>query len=43
MADYDWAWPKRIDRDAVEAALRLEFMEGARNVVIVAPQGSARR
>lgn len=39
MADYDWAWPKRIDRDAVEAALRLEFMEGARNVVIVAPQG----
>lgn len=39
MADYDWAWPKRIDKDAVEAALRLEFMEGARNVVIVAPQG----
>jgi DNA replication protein DnaC len=39
MADYDWAWPKRIDRDAVEAALRLEFMEDARNVVIVAPQG----
>jgi len=39
MADYDWSWPKRIDKDAVEAALRLEFMEGARNIVIVAPQG----
>lgn len=39
MADYDWHWPKRIDRDAVESALRLEFLEGGRNIVLVAPQG----
>ena len=39
MADYDWGWPKKIDREAVESALRLDFLEGARNVVIVAPQG----
>jgi len=39
MADYDWAWPKQIDREAVESALRLDFMQSARNVVIVAPQG----
>ena len=39
MADFDWSWPKRIDKDAVESALRLDFLEGARNVVIVAPQG----
>lgn len=39
MADYDWGWPKRIDREAVESALQLDFMEGSRNVVIVAPQG----
>ena len=26
MADFDWAWPKRIDRAAVEAALRLDFL-----------------
>ncbi len=39
MADFDWAWPKRIDREAVESALRLDFLESARNVVIVAPQG----
>ena len=39
MADFDWAWPKKIDRDAVEATLRLEFLEGARNVVLAAPQG----
>jgi DNA replication protein DnaC len=39
MADFDWAWPKRIDRDAVEAALHLEFLDKAYNVVLVAPQG----
>ena len=39
IADFDWAWPKRIDRPAVEAALRLEFLDGAGNVVLVAPQG----
>ena len=39
MADFDWAWPKRIDRAAVEAALRLDFLADARNVVLVAPQG----
>ncbi len=39
IKDFDWAWPKRIDRDRVEAALRLEFLEEARNVVLIAPQG----
>jgi DNA replication protein DnaC len=39
MADFDWAWPKQIDRAAVEAALRLDFLDGARNVVLIAPQG----
>lgn len=39
MADFDWSWPTRIDRDRVEAALRLGFLEEARNIVLVAPQG----
>ena len=39
IADYEWDWPKRIDRDALEAALRLEFLDGGRNIVLVAPQG----
>ncbi len=39
MADFDWNWPKAIDRDAVEAALRLDFLEKAHNVVLVANQG----
>ena len=39
MSEFDWAWPKRIDRAAVEAVLRLDFLADARNVVLVAPQG----
>lgn len=39
MADFDWAWPSRIDRDRVEAALRLDFLDESRNIVLVAPQG----
>jgi len=39
IADFDWSWPGRIDRAAVEAALRLDFVDQARNLVLVAPQG----
>ncbi len=39
MSDFDWAWPKRLDRSAVDAALRLEFLAEARNILLVAPQG----
>jgi DNA replication protein DnaC len=39
VANYEWDWPKRIDRDAIESALRLEFLDAARNIVLVAPQG----
>jgi DNA replication protein DnaC len=39
ISDFDWNWPKSIDRAAVESALRLEFLPDARNIVLVAPQG----
>lgn len=39
MADFDWNWPKKIDRPIVESALRIDFIESARNIVLVAPQG----
>lgn len=42
MADFDWAWPKRVDPDAVEAALRLAFLAEARNIVLIANQGLAK-
>ncbi len=39
MADFDWTWPTEIDRALVESLLGLDFLEGARNVVLVAPGG----
>ena len=39
MADFVWDWPGRIDRPAIEAALHLDFLEAARNVILVAPNG----
>ncbi|MDC3962078.1 IS21-like element helper ATPase IstB [Polyangium jinanense] len=39
MTDFDWDWPTRIDRELVEAALRLEFIEQSKNVVLVASHG----
>ena len=39
MDDFDWNWPTKIDRPTVEACLSLEFIDGANNVVLVAPHG----
>lgn len=39
IADFDWAWPKKIDRDAIEALLHADFVGEHRNVVLVAAQG----
>jgi DNA replication protein DnaC len=39
ISDFDWNWPTKIERDAVEAAVALDFLDEHRNVVLVAPQG----
>jgi DNA replication protein DnaC len=39
MSDFDWSWPKRVDRATIEAVLRLDFLAEARNIVLVAAQG----
>jgi DNA replication protein DnaC len=39
LADFDWAWPKSIDRAAVEELMTLDFLEDASNVVLVGPNG----
>jgi DNA replication protein DnaC len=39
MADFDWNWPTKIDRPLVESLVTLDFLDGARNVVLVAPGG----
>jgi DNA replication protein DnaC len=39
MADFDWAWPKKIDRPLIERALTLDFIPEARNLVLIGPNG----
>jgi len=39
MADFDWAWPAKMDRDIVERALSLDFINEARNLIFVGPNG----
>jgi len=39
MADFDWDWPKSIDRNLVESLFDLTFFRDARNVVLVGNQG----
>ena len=39
MADYEWNWPTKIERDIVERALTLDFLHEARNLVLVGRNG----
>jgi DNA replication protein DnaC len=39
IADYDWKWPKKCDRGAVESLMTLDFLNDAANVVMVGPNG----
>jgi len=39
MADYEWTWPKKIERDIVERALTLDFLPEARNLVFIGCNG----
>jgi DNA replication protein DnaC len=39
MADFDWNWPRKIDRDLVERALTLDFIPEARNFILIGNNG----
>jgi DNA replication protein DnaC len=39
MADFDWGWPKRIDREAIDELLSLKFVEDGINAVLLGPNG----
>lgn len=39
MADFNWDWPKEIDREAVEDLFKLDFLKEAANVVLVGANG----
>ena len=39
MADFEWNWPTKIERDVVERALTLDFIPENRNLVLVGRNG----
>jgi DNA replication protein DnaC len=39
LCDFDWTWPKRCDRTAIESLMSLEFLNEATNVVLVGRNG----
>lgn len=39
MADFDYDWPKAIDRDHLEDLFSLAWLEQAHNVILVGPNG----
>jgi DNA replication protein DnaC len=39
MTDFDWAWPKKIDRQAVEELFSLSIIKSGHNAVLVGPNG----
>ena len=39
MADFEWNWPKRIERETVERAFTLDFLARARNLILIGANG----
>jgi len=39
MADFDWNWPKKIERDLIERAFTLEFIREGRNLALIGTNG----
>lgn len=39
MAEFEWNWPKRIQRETVERAFTLDFLSRARNLILIGPNG----
>ncbi len=39
LCDFDWAWPKSIDRLQIEDLLSLRFIDDGENVILIGPNG----
>jgi DNA replication protein DnaC len=39
MSEFDWTWPKKIDRERIEELFSLDFLRNKENVVLVATNG----
>ena len=39
VADFDWTWPAKVERHLIESALTLDFLQEARNLVLIGANG----
>ena len=39
IAEFDWNWPKKIDRHLIERALSLDFISEGRNLILLGANG----
>jgi DNA replication protein DnaC len=39
LPDFDWNWPKKIDRQVIQNALTLDFIKEARNLILIGQNG----
>lgn len=39
MVDFDWKWPKKVDREAIDELFALGFIKSGHNTVLVGPNG----
>ena len=42
LADFDWSWPKRIDRVQIDELFRFEWLARGHNLVLVGPNGTGK-
>jgi DNA replication protein DnaC len=42
IVNFDWNWPKKIDREAIEEFMQLTFMSEAMNLVLCGPNGTGK-
>lgn len=39
IADFDWSWPKKLDRHLIERSLTLDFITEGRNLILLGANG----
>jgi len=42
MADFDWKWPTKIDREGIEELFNLDFLADGANVILLGPNGTGK-
>ena len=39
LADFDWDWPQKVERQLIESAMNLEFVNDGRNLILLGSNG----